>query len=313
MWNPKSAAFLISCCWILAAAATPRDSSYFKTIYVIKSMNTYVQFTGVKPKSINVGGSTGDFLWSVDPGGIVMFKAVRKNFPATNMLVTTKDTVLQFRIEYGVGGKGDRINKIDLSFNGRYSGVEKTAADRRHDSLNKLLKTKPYSEAEILVRDAANPSEYQGDFQPASFGAVRQARREVKRVNFGDGYGMLSLVNFLQDKDFFYFVLGFENRSKIEFPIDYLSFEVKSVKPAQKNETDQRFYAKYVPDPTNAKVIFSGDRKRLIYATRKFALRRDEELHIKLFERSVNSKGRQYEMVLRQKVFNRSLQVLQTY
>lgn len=318
MTNLKNPAFLIiriafiCLLWVFSVSVARAKNPYYKTIYIIKGMNTYVKFIGAKLVSIDVGGSSGDLIWAADATGVVKFRAVKTNFKPTNMLVTTKDTSVQFLVQYG--SKGERLVNVDLSFGGRFSGEEskmareKKLAEKKKDTLQELLKKKPYNEAEMIVESDMNPSNYLGDFQPQSFPLVRITKRAVKNVNFGDGYGVFSLVNFQQDKDFFYFTLGLDNRSKIEFPIGNVSFEVKGLKPAKKNVTDQSIFARYVPDSLNAKVVYPGERKKIIFSTRKFALRADEELHIKIYEKSINSKGRSYEMIIRQRVFNKSLQ-----
>lgn len=115
----------------------------------------------------------------------------------------------------------------------------------------------------------------------------------------------MQVRNLLQDRDYFYFNLLAINKSAIEFPVDYVVFEIKPVKTKKKTQTEQSIYARYVPDKGNDPVIYPLIAQKLIYSTRKFALRDDEVLRVRLYEKSVNSKGRQYEFTVPAKKFNK--------
>lgn len=290
---------------VLSFMLYAKQPDYYKTLYIQKNMNSYVHFTKAKLLSIDVGGSSSDILWAVDKNNIVKFKALRENFPPTNMLVTTHDTIIEFKIMYGVSSTN--MMNIDLSFGHFSIDGEVSLAEKSKVKMVDSLKDKPLEEAEIIMGEAETPSEYLGSFTPLNFANARAFGKKVKRVNNTDGYNIFSLIYFTQDRDFFYWTVQLNNRSPIEFPIDYVVFEVKGNKPAKKSQTSQSFYARYVPDSLNAKVVYSQEKGNLVFSTRKFAIRRDETLRIRIFERSVNSKGRQYEIGLEQKKFINSV------
>jgi hypothetical protein len=254
---------------------------YLDVIYVGKHKNTYLQIKNFRVKSIDLGGGPGQVLFTVDQNGLVKLRALKTNFAETNMLVTTSDRLFQFLV--------------------KYSENQKTLYTYAPDATTKAI-LKPTNAA---LSPTASNGTLKGTATPLGFERAYMVKANIHGVKDENDDLRLDMKNLLQDKQFFYWVFQIHNKSSIEYPIDYLGFEVRNKGKETKNKTIQSFYPGYRGDPRNSTVIPAGQEKLVCYATEKFALRGDEEMYISLFERSNNSKGRQYKVKVSAKQFKK--------
>lgn len=254
---------------------------YMDVIYVGKHKNTYLQIRNFRIKSIDLGGGPSQVLFTVDQNGLVKLRALKANFAETNMLVTTSDRLFQFLV--------------------KYSENQKTLYTYAPDAATKAL-LKP---ANTVLPSAPANGTLKSTITPVGFEKAYMVKANIHGVDDENEDLRLDLKNLLQDKQFFYWVFQIHNKSRIEYPIDYLGFEVRNKGKETKNKTIQSFYPGYRGDPRNSSVIPAGQEKLVCYATEKFALRDDEEMHISLFEKSNNSKGRQYKVKVSAKQFKK--------
>lgn len=245
------------------------EKEYMDVINVGKYKNTYLEIKNVKVKSIDLGGQPNQVLFDVDQNGLVKLRALKENFPETNLLVITEDRMFQFLIRYAENQKTlyayapDNAANSPLEAQGQQPLLSWSGSD----------KDKPL---------------------PKSFEKAYMIRANIRGIDCEDKNLKLSLRNILQDRQYLYWVFEVNNKSRIDYTVDYLGFEVKNKGKEKKNKTLQFIFPAYLQDPRNSKVIPAGQQKAVCYATDKFALRKDEEMYISLYEKSSNSKGRQY-------------------
>lgn len=251
-------------------------------IDVGKAKTTYIDIIGTTPLSIDVGGEEGAILFAQQAkSNIIKLKANKVNFTTTNMLVVCKDTLFQFLLRY-----------VENPQKTLYKFYKYTPSPVSASTENLPKKTKDTT---------VSPTMYNAE--DTNFEQVRELE---KNINIGEkkNHVILFLENIAVDKKHIYFKLRLRNGSKIDYPIDYLNFEVRTAGRRLRASSAQPLYPTYTEDPRNAKIVHSRTEQVLIYSLSKFALREDEILYITIFEKAVNTKGRQVKLRVRSTAWN---------
>ncbi len=267
--------FILVCFSSLAYA----QKQYMDTIEVGSSVNTYLRIKGMDIKNINIAGSNN--VAFQNSNGVVMFMAKQANFQPTNMLVIAPDTVLQFYLRYNASPK-KTLYQYNLKKN--TSNVFISGAQ------------------EATPGEEGSESKLRLSYNPTSFQLLKGAKPNLNAGLIRNKI-LFRVTTIAADHENIYFVITVMNNTPINYPIDYVNFEVRSRKSLRASG-QQSVYPQYVSSPDNVKIANPHQSIKLMYGLTKFALREDEILTITIFEKAVTSKGRQYKIDLNSNDFN---------
>lgn len=264
----------------LYALGQSTGSNGNKVIQVGRNKTTYLIVAGTTPVSADIGGEPGAILYAQqEKSTIIKLKANKDYFANTNMLIVCKDTIFECELVFSAN---PLITRDSLIYHG-------TSTEDHTEIIDKERKD------DNIATGAVNDEQI--------FNNVRNLRKNISLAELNNKM-IFYLDNIAVTKENVYFKLRIKNNTKIDYEIDYLNFQVESVKHMLKASSSQSLFPGYVEDQNNKRIISAKKEEILVYSLKKFALREDEVLYITLFEKTDNSKGRQVKLRVRAAVFD---------
>lgn len=256
-------------------------------IPVSKNKTTYIILYNTKPERANIGGEEGAILYaemetSQDAVKIIKLQAAKENFTTTNLLISCRDTILEFTLVFV---KDPPITRYPF----RYTG---------NDAMNT---TNPYPGAGHAGNTGEMDSVTQNGITVSwkSLQRMQAAKRKITRSKKQQGLILLFDNVGLDSADrHHFFKLRVRNRTGVSYTIDYIKFIVEGSNESgigsRASNAVQDAYPPYLSAAFNKITIGAGEQQELIYAVEKLPLDRDTEkqLAIIIQEQAANSRGR---------------------
>lgn len=247
---------------------------------IILTLNkvTAVQIEGTKVKNVILGNGS---IISQYKNPILTLQAKETFNQISNMIMVCEDTVLYFNVKFELQPKKDPLfYKVVIESKQEVEEIKKT----------NLIPKK----AVILKPDFDALKKLQ---------SINITEERANEIEF-------ELTNLNIDKNFMYYSLKVQNNSPVEYSVGHFTIALTSKKksslPNQSNEIE------LIASTENVSVVNAKSTKYFYFATPIYALRKEENLQISIFEKSRISMGRNLKLNVSAKQFNNKIRNIKT-
>ncbi|RAI97023.1 uncharacterized protein DUF4138 [Chitinophaga skermanii] len=265
------------CCAMVTFSQTAIPVSKFK--------RTFILLHNITPISTNIGGENGAIVLEQQPTDmdtlyIIRLQAARENFQSTNMLIVSKDTLIELTLYYE---RDPRVTMYPFHF-----------SEKKQSAV--IPNTPAVKQNGISVN-------------PQSLVTFRSSNSKVRRSIKSDGM-LVILDNVGMDAADEHLFLRFRvrNTTAVAFSLDYLKFIVHSSDQKTFSNTKQAAtddYPSFLSDTANKTTIQAGEEEVFIYVIDRLPPKRRKDLTVVFQEAATSADGRSLTMKIPATLFAR--------